>query len=136
LAATLAIASVLGCQPALTTGGDIPVTADRLEGNRLTGLGRDVWWTFAGNDVVIDSGGRPIPEDVADTVLGRGSAPKTIVARWTLDTSAGMLRLTDISVDGQPVAATPSVPIRPAGQVRVTLGGRQYNLAGAAASGP
>lgn len=125
-AVAVALAGVVGCRPA-TTGGDIPVTDDRLRDCRLVGLQRDVSWTFVGGDLVIDNGGRPIPEDVVGEVLGPRPAPSVIEARWKLDAPAGVLRLSDVKVDGEAFTGTPCVPIRPAGQVRITLGRRQYN---------
>lgn len=129
-AATVAIACGLGCRTAATTGGDIPVTVDRLEGSRLLGLRRDVSWTFVGDTVTIGNGDRPIPQDVVDAVLGAHPAPMKIEARWTLVASAGILRLSEVEVDGDAYAGVPEVPIRPAGPVRVTLAERQYNLVG------
>jgi len=125
-AVAVALAGVVSCRPA-TTGGDIPVTEDRLRGSRLVGLQHDVSWAFVGGDVVIDNGGRSIPEDVVGEIIGARPAPKAIEARWMIDASAGVLRLSDVKVDGEAFTGTPRVPIRPAGQVRITLGRRQYN---------
>jgi len=134
-AATVVIACGLGCRTAATTGGDVPVTVDRLEGSRLLGLQRDVTWTFVGGHVTIGSAGRPIPRDVFGDALATHPAPKAIEARWTLDPSAGILRLSEVIIDGDAFTDVLEVPIRPAGQVRVTLGERQYNLVGVESRG-
>jgi hypothetical protein len=119
---------VVGCQPAPTTGGDSPVTTQRLTGSRLTDIRRDLSWTFDDTTVVIENRGQPIPPDLVHELLGNSSAPKRVEAVWRYDENTGMLHLSDATADGEEIATELVISIKPAGHVRVNLGGRQYNL--------
>jgi hypothetical protein len=78
--------------------------------------------------VVIENRGQPIPPDLVQELLGDGSVPKRVEAAWLYDEKSGVLRLSDATADGHKIARELVIPIKPAGQVRVNLGSRQYNL--------
>lgn len=128
LGVLIAILLFFGLEDAPTTGGDIPVTVERLSGSRLTDIHNDLSWTFSDMVVVVENSGQPIPLDLVEELLGNQSTPKVIKATWQLDEKAGLLRLFNTHVDGQEIDSEISIMIKPAGQVRVNLGGRQYNL--------
>ncbi len=112
----------------IRTGSDIPVTVERLAESRLVGIGGTVSWEFKGPRVVIENDGNPILSDVAEAILAEPSTPRRIEATWKLDEQAEQLQLSDFSVDGQAFERKVAIEIGPAGQVRVNLGGRQYNM--------
>jgi hypothetical protein len=118
----------VGCERAPTTGGDTPVTASRLAGTRLTDIHRTVSWSFSDRQVTIENQGQPIPADVLESVLGEPRTCSLIEADWQLLEQAGVLQLSQRKADGESVAGSIAVPIRPAGHVRVNLGDRQYNM--------
>ncbi|MCL4205613.1 MAG: hypothetical protein KJ000_24290 [Pirellulaceae bacterium] len=118
----------VGCERAPTTGGDTPVTATRLTGTRLTDIHRPVSWSFSDRRVTIDNQGQPIPADVVEGVLGDTRTCWRIEADWQLLEQAGVLQLSQCTADGESIAGHLTVPIRPAGHVRVNLGDRQYNM--------
>ncbi|MCY2976796.1 MAG: hypothetical protein NTW52_19235 [Planctomycetota bacterium] len=78
--------------------------------------------------VVVENSGKPISPDFVQELLGNQSTPTVINTTWQLDEKAGLLRLFNANVDGQKIDAEIRVLIKPAGHVRVSLGGRQYNL--------
>lgn len=125
-------ACVLGCQrltpPKPQTGGDAPVTSRRLADTRLTDIKEPLSWRFTDSTVVIDYEGQPIPSDVVEALLGDGSTPVRVEASWRLDEQAGELCLTNVKTDRASTDKEVTIPITPAGQVRVNLGSRQYNL--------
>ncbi len=118
----------LGCERAPTTGGDTPVTASRLTGTRLTDIHRTVSWSFSDRHVTIDNQGQPIPADMVESVLGDKRTCSRIEADWQLLEQAGLLQLSQRTADGESIADSIAVPIRPAGHVRINLGERQYNM--------
>ncbi len=122
----------LGCQrsmpPTPTTGGDFLLTAQRLANTRLTDIREPLSWTFTSSTVLIDYKGQPIPTDVIEVLLGDGSTPLHIEASWHLDEEAKNLCLSDVKTDKAGIDKEITIPISPAGHVRVNLGSRQYNL--------
>jgi hypothetical protein len=125
------------CENSPTTGGDIPVTIERLSGNRLTHIHSNLSWTFndkvvqienAGDSNAVENKRQPIPPALVQELLGNQSTPTVIIASWELDEKAGLLRLFDAKADGQAINKKISVTIKPAGQVRVNLGNYQYNV--------
>lgn len=110
-----------------TTGGDTPVTRDRLSNIRLADIRKELTWKFSDNRVVIENNGQPIPQDLVEALLVEQATPLRIEATWELDEKAGLLRLTDLNVDGEPSEREAALPIEPAEHVRINLGGRQYN---------
>lgn len=110
-----------------TTGGDTPVTRDRLSNVRLADIRRELTWKFSDQRVVIENNGQPITPDLVEALLGEQATPLRIEAAWELDEKAGLLRLTDLNVDGEPSEREAALPIAPAGHVRINLGDRQYN---------
>jgi hypothetical protein len=104
------------------------VTTQRLTGSRLTDIRQDLSWTFDDTTVVIENKGQAIPSDLIQELLGTRSAPNRIEAEWRYDEHTGMLRLSDAKADGEEIATELVIPVKPAGHVRVNLGGRQYNL--------
>ncbi len=129
-------AFLVGCQRRPTTGGDIPVTSERLTGTRLSDIRQDLTWTFGDTTVVIENKGQSIPPDLVQELLGDGSVSNRIAATWKYDGKSGMLRLSNATADGQKIAKELVIPIKPAGQVRVSLGSRQYNLSHVKTSDP
>jgi len=123
-----AFAFFTGCQHAPTTGGDSPVTTQRLTGSRLTDIRENLSWTFSDNTVVIENKDQAIPPDVVQELLGDRPLATRIQATWRLDEKAGMLRLSNAKADGDDSATDINIRINPAGHVRVNLGSRQYNL--------
>lgn len=123
-------ALLAGCRgsAAPTTGGDTPVTAQRLSGTRLTDIRGDLSWTFDESVVVIDNNAQLIPADVADVLVREGATPVRVEANWRLDEAAGVLHLSHRKADGEAIDAEAAIPIAPAGHVRVNLGDRQYNM--------
>jgi hypothetical protein len=121
-------AFLVGCQRRPTTGGDIPVTTERLTNTRLSDIRQELTWKFDDTTVVIENRGQPIPPDLVQELLGDGSVPKRVEAAWLYDEKSGVLRLSDATADGHKIARELVIPIKPAGQVRVNLGSRQYNL--------
>lgn len=119
---------LVGCQGAPAPGGDSPVTTQRLTGSRLTDIRQDLSWTFDDTTVVIENNGQTLPSDLVHELLGSGSAPHRIEAAWRYNEHTGMLRLSDAKADGEEIATELVIPVKPAGHVRVNLGGRQYNL--------
>ena len=122
--------------PPITTGGDTPLTVDRLSNVRLTHINQGLTWEFTDNSVVIENNGKPIPADIFNDLLTDETTPLQIQATWTLDSKAGILRLTDITVDGEQSEREAELPISPAGHVRINLGGRQYNRYAGEAKSP
>lgn len=128
LGAVAALSLLVGCRPTPTTGGDQPVTTERLTGRHLVDIRRKVSWTFSDTEVVIQNQEQPIPPDVVHELLGNRSTPMRIEATWRFDENTKTLRLSDAKADGTNIGVELSIPIQPAGQVRVNLGTRQYNL--------
>jgi hypothetical protein len=124
----VALGFLVGCQRRPTTGGDIPVTTERLTNTRLSDIRQELTWKFDDTTVVIENRGQPIPPDLVQELLGDGSVPKRVEAAWLYDEKSGVLRLSDATADGHKIARELVIPIKPAGQVRVNLGSRQYNL--------
>ena len=104
------------------------MTVQRLTGARLTHIREPLTWSFKGSTVLIENEGQPIPADLADILVGEGFTPAQIEASWHLDELAGTLQLADIEVDDEAIAKEVTIPISPAGHVRVDLGSRQYNI--------
>lgn len=119
---------VFGCQHSSTTGGDSPITRERLSGTKLVDIRQSLSWTFVGENVVIENGGQPIPPDIVKELLGNESSPIRIEATWDLDEDAKVLRLTEITSGGIKSEKEVTSWISPAGHVRCNLGLRQYNL--------
>lgn len=129
IVALLAIlVGAVGCESRPTIGGDSPVTARRLAGARLTDIGDTVAWTFDETSVAIENQGEPLPADLVLELLGDGSQVLRIDAAWRLDEAAGLLRLSNVKADGRQVVDEAGLAVRPAGQIRVDIGRRQYNL--------
>lgn len=128
-AALIPVVSLLaGCRPVVTTGGDIPVTTERLAGRHLVDIHRELSWTFSDTAVVIQNQGEPIPPDLTQELLGDWPTAQRIEATWRFDKNTNTLRLTDAKADGKDIGAEIIVPIQPAGQIRFNLGTRQYNV--------
>ena len=104
------------------------MTASRLTGTRLIDIRENVSWSFDSSFVVIENKGQPIPIDVVDAVLAREVTCDRIKAAWQLDETAGLLILSSISADGEVLQQKATIPIKPAGHIRVNLGTRQYNM--------
>ena len=117
-----------GCQVPPITGSDAPVTTERLRGSRLVGILQDLSWTFDDTNVVIENKDKTLPLDLVEELLGGGTAPKRVEAAWKYDDKSAVLRLSDATADGHKIAKELNIPIKPAGQVRVNLGRRQYNV--------
>ncbi|QEG41393.1 hypothetical protein [Roseimaritima ulvae] len=130
--ALLFVAVLSGCEK-VPIGGDIPVTRDRLEGTRLTDINRELSWTFSSEKVVISYEDQPLPADILEIFkLDPAATYDRLEASWELDESAGFLRLSQITADGAAIDHPLRLPITPAGPIRVTLLGRQYNMFAAA----
>ncbi len=121
-----------GCQasssPRPPTGGDSPVTAQRLSESRLTDIHEPLSWRFDNSVVIIDYEGQPIPMDLVELLLAEQTTPVRIEASWRLDEAAGTLHLSDLRVDEESIDREVTIAIAPAGHVRVNLGFRQYNV--------
>ena len=123
------VAVTAGCAPQpAPVGSDSPVTVQRLTNARLEDIRRDVSWSFGSSVVVIENAEQPIPADLVEELLADGSTPTRIEATWGLDAAAESLTLSAMSVDGEDVELEATLPIRPAGPIRVNLGSRQYNV--------
>ena len=122
------ITFLVGCQRPPMTGGDSPVTTEKLTGSRLVDIHQDLSWTFDDTAVVIENGDQPLPQDLVNELIGEGTAPRRVEAAWEYDEKSGVLRLSDAMADGHKIAKELVISIKPAGQVRVNLGSRQYNL--------
>jgi hypothetical protein len=57
-----------------------------------------------------------------------GSTPVPIEASWYLDEDAKTLCLSDVKTDQASIDKEATIPIAPAGRVRVNLGSRQHNM--------
>jgi hypothetical protein len=77
---------------------------------------------------LIENKGQPLPPDLVQELLLNDTAPNRVEAAWRYDEKSGVLRLSDVTADGQKIATELVIPIKPAGHVRVNLGNRQYNL--------
>lgn len=132
LPAMIALAGLVlsGCQQSMpTTGGDIPVTAARLQGTTLAFIrNKDLLWKFTDAALEFTNNGFPIPGAFASEVLGQEGSPNKITASWELKDDNSTLRLFNVMADGEPSAAEVSLPISPAGKIRINLGSHQYNL--------
>ncbi len=125
--ALLLFALSAGCGR-VPTGGDIPLTRERLESTRLTDINRKLTWTFFNATVVIDNEDQPLPADIVELLqLQPVPAVRRVEATWELDEQAGFLQLSQITADGAAVDHPLQLPITPAGPIRVNLAGRQYN---------
>lgn len=124
----MGVAVLLGCYRPPMTGSDDPVTTERLTGSRLVDMRQDLSWTFDDTTVVIENRDQPLPQDLVQELLGDRTAPIRVEADWEYDEKSGVLRLSDATADGDKIAKDLAIPIKPAGQVRVNLGSRQYNL--------
>ena len=122
------LALLIGCQRATSTGGDSFITTQRLAGCQLIDIRDKLSWTFSDSGVVIENNGQPLPADLIRELLGNQTAPKRIEATWRFDEKVDLLRLSNATADDESVATELSIPIKPAGHVRVNLGTRQYNL--------
>lgn len=112
------------------------MTSQRLTGTRFTDIHRPLSWTFTGTTVVIENEGEPIPADVVEVLVGSGPMPVRIAASWRLDEEAKTLCLFDVKADEASFDKDVTIPIAPAGHVRVNLGTRQYNMFRERAKGP
>lgn len=119
-------ATLAGCKA--TTGGDTPVTHERLVGAVLIDIREPLSWSFTDATVLIEYGGEPIPSDVTEALLGDGVRPTHIEASWRLDEANGTVRLTSVTSRTESIDKEVAIPISPAGHVRLNLGSRQYNL--------
>ncbi len=135
IALSLVLASVCcfgGCEDTPTTGGDVPVTSERLSGRRLTDIQSDLSWAFDETNVIIENKvndkRQPIPPELIEDLLGNQSTPAVIDASWKFDEKAGLIRLFNVKADGESIDRELSISINPAGAVRVNLGSRQYNM--------
>lgn len=118
-----------GCQPPPTTGGDSPVDPSRLRGSTATYIGnRDLTWTFADTTVQFTHLDKAIPNEFASEIVGEESTPKIISASWELTDGNKKLHLYNITIDEESSDLEASLPIAPAGHVRINLGSHQYNL--------
>ena len=121
-----------GCQPSMrgsvSTGGDVPVDAERLQNVRLTQIHESLSWKFIGGSVEITSPKGDIPAPFVDEILGDKSTPQNITASWELIDNNTKLRLYELSVDGQPSSHEAQLKISPAGPIRINLGIDQYNM--------
>lgn len=118
-----------GCQPTPTTGGDSPLTPSRLRGSTATYIGnRDLTWSFADTTVQFTHQDKVIPGEFASEIVGEESPPKIISASWELTDGNRKLHLFNITIDEEPSDLEASLPIAPAGHVRINLGSYQYNL--------
>ncbi len=119
---------VSGCgQPTVHTGGDSPVTVQRLSATRLNDIHDDVSWVFSPTVVVIANDGELLPSDVVATLLDDASTCKRVEASWQLDEKSGLLKLSQRKADDKDFPGQVTLPISPAGHIRVNLAGRQYN---------
>jgi len=109
-------------------GGDSPVTISRLEGSKLVDIRTDVSLSFQKGFITIENNGGPIPPDLVVELLSNGMTPNQIEAKWQFDEKANTIELQDVTLDGETFASKPSIPIRPAGHLRVNLGSRPYNM--------
>ncbi len=104
------------------------MTVERLIDTRLIDIHRPLSWTFTNTTVVIQFEGQPIPSDVVEALLGPGSTAVLIEASWQLDENAKTLCLSDMKADSESMDKEVTIAIAPAGQIRVNLGSRQYNM--------
>jgi hypothetical protein len=129
----------VGCEdtpPPPQTGGDTPMTTQRLTATRLADIREGLSWSFADSVVVIENRGQPIPSDLVEDLLGGQSTCKRIEATWQLNEKSGLLRLSSMKVDGEKIDTEATISIKPAGHIRVNLGSRQYNVFSGEAKGP
>lgn len=124
----IGIALLVGWQRQPETGGDDRVTTERLSGSRLVDINKNLSWTFDASTVVIENRDRPLPQDLLKELVADGTTPKRVEATWKYDEKLGVLRLSKTMADGNKIDKDSVFPIKPAGQVRVNLGNRQYNL--------
>ncbi|MCA9192206.1 MAG: hypothetical protein KDB03_10600 [Planctomycetales bacterium] len=117
-----------GCRPSQTIGGDTPLTTQRLSNSKLVEIHGDLSWTFDGPMVVIEDQSSGIPSDLVETLLGEVQRPNRIEANWQLDEEANFLRVWNMVADSKQFDLEARLPVRPAGHVRIDIGGRQYNL--------
>ena len=104
------------------------MTKQRLTATRLTDINRDVSWRFSESVVKVENDRQPLPSDVVATLLGGASTCSRIEATWQLNEKSGTLQLSQMKVDDNDIVREVTVPITPAGHVRVNLAGRQYNM--------
>jgi hypothetical protein len=111
---------VAGCNSPSTK----PVT---LTGARLESI-RDerVTWKFGESGFEVEHEGRPIPADVAESILGPGVKASAVKGKWRVE--GNTLVLSDMTADGQQVEREAPLSLQMAGNVRVNLGSRQYNV--------
>lgn len=135
IACVLLLLIASGCRPSGgrssggTTGGDIPLTTERLQNVTLTQIGSGgLTWRFAERRLEILNEQRPISPAPVESVCGPGQEPKQITATWELIATENTLKLTSLRVDGRPLDDDVWLPITPAGPIRVNLAELQYNL--------
>ena len=112
----------------MAPGGDWPVSNERLKGARLYAIQSTTTWDFTDTRFTVANRGGPLPVNVAESLLGPGTAASRVVGNWRFDEKANVMILSEMEKDGQKVDATVSLPIHPAGTVRVNFGTEQYNL--------
>ena len=121
---------LVSCEKQHQTGGDIPVTIERLTSSVLTDIKqKDLCWTFTHSVVSIENNGEPIPSDVVDSILHHADECRKIEATWSLSNDATKLTLSELKVDGEPMDGNVDLKISPAGAVRINVDSRQYNRA-------
>ena len=109
-------------------GGGVTLTSERLSGLRLKAIREPLSWRFGKAIVMIDFDGKPIPQDLAETILGDGVTAASIEASWRYDEPSGKLHLSGVQADGKKVEREVAISIGSAGPIRVNLGTRQYNM--------
>ena len=120
----------VGCQRSITTtGADTPVSASRLQGSTLASIrNKDLQWTFMDSTLEFTNNEAAIPVEFAIDIAGEKSSPKKISAAWELTDDNTKLRLFNVTIDDEASDKEVSLPISPAGHIRMNLGGQQYNL--------
>ena len=120
-----------------TTGGDTPIDASRLRGWTFKELGHidhaRLAWSFDESTFEITYKDGVIPASIVKDILGDNSTgdnltPSRIVASWELIQNNTQLRLFDLEVDGVKSNRETTLPISPAGHVRVNMGSQQFNM--------
>ncbi len=115
-----------------TTGGDTPIDASRLRGWTFKELGHidhaRLAWSFDESTCEITFKDGVIPAPIVMDILGDSSTPSKIVASWELIQKNTQLRLFDIEVDEAKSNRETTLPISPAGKVRVNIGSQQFNM--------
>jgi|SRR5579872_862952 len=102
----------------------------RLMDARLVPIkkGADWFWSFNNGKFVLQAGKEPLPDDLANALLGLGRPASSIEGSWRLEDDNRLLILEEMRCDGKKIDREVKLKLEPAGPRRVNLGTFLYTI--------